>query len=247
MLKSPMKPERSLGSHPRENLNPREAGKRHWGPVRGDAAGFGYPEAEPTKFTSVAEGKKGSGRGARGWGGGARSPGRVKSRGPLAFQKIKKLRPGSRAGAEADGGLETRVDGAEQTEGRDSRAGRESLPQLRGHTHLVDPASPRQGAGSALLPPFGLLGEWAASGAPSNHAPPRDPRSQPPAPILPATHCARPQWTDWGPGRSDRGTGGAGARSLGGLWAWEDRQSPALRTRGRFREGGTRRAEFWEM
>lgn len=81
--------------------------------MRGDAAGFGHPEAEPTKFTSIAEEKKGSGR----RGSGEREvPAGWKAEAPRPSKKIEKLGPGSWAGAEAAGGLETRVDGAGRTE-----------------------------------------------------------------------------------------------------------------------------------
>lgn len=75
MLNAATKPERSLGSHPRENLNRRVAGKRrHGGPGFGDAAGFGCPEARRTKFTSVEKEKKGSEEGS--------SPGPVEAKAP---------------------------------------------------------------------------------------------------------------------------------------------------------------------
>lgn len=112
----------------------------------------------------------------------------------------------------------TRAKEPGQREGQESRAGGGSFPRLHRHTHLADRASPRLGAGSALLPPSACWGERAASDAPSNHTPPRDPRSQPPAPRPPATHCARPQRTDRGPGRGYLGKEGGGlARGISGV------------------------------
>lgn len=66
MINSAMKAERSSGSHPRENLNRRAAGKRrHGGLGKGYAAGC--PEAGRTKFAGAADGDTGSDE--------ARSPG----------------------------------------------------------------------------------------------------------------------------------------------------------------------------
>ena len=61
MINSALKAERSWGSHPRENLNRRAAGKekarRPWVRVR---AGFGYPVAGRTELTGATEGDTGS-------------------------------------------------------------------------------------------------------------------------------------------------------------------------------------------
>lgn len=114
-----------------------------------------------------------------------------------------------RAGAEAAGGPGTCVKGPGQR-----RAGGGSFLRLRSHTHLVDPLRPTRRRLHAASS-FGLRDRQEGSGAPSNHAPPHDPRSQPPAPLPPATHCARPQWTDRGPGWGDPGRREASARISG--------------------------------
>lgn len=104
------------------------------------------------------------------------------------------------AGAEAAGGLGTSEKGPGPRAGREGRAA-EGRPGPA--ATLTEGTQLRPGSAPAPLGFFAWpAGQAGGLGAPSNHAPPRAPRSQPPAPLPPATHCARPQWTDRGPGRA---------------------------------------------
>lgn len=68
---------------------------------------------------------------------------------------------------------------------------------------------------------LGLRASWQASGAPSNHARPRDlALSAPPARLPPNTHCARPQRTHRGPEGAIPAEGKQ-ARNLGAYGAWK--------------------------
>lgn len=149
---------------------------------------------------------------------------------------------GSRRRA-ADPRERTRAEG-----GAGESAGGGSFRPLHHHTHLADPASPRLGAGSALLPPSAC---WA-SGRPqtplatthrhATRAPSRRRRSR-----LQGTARAPSGQTEGLEGAITAGGREAGARNLGGCGAWEGRPAPASRMRSRFRARETQRAEFWEM
>ena len=112
-------------------------------------------------------------------------------------------------------GLEAASKGPGQKKGRESSQQRVRCPgssaTLTQRTQLRRGWAP---APRCFLPR--PAGELAASGSPSNHARPRDPRSQPPARLPPDTHCARPQRTHRGP-EGAIPAGGRQARGISGL------------------------------
>lgn len=145
----------------------------------------------------------------------ARRPGRVGGRGSLSSQVMERWLAGSRAGPEQPEGWRPR----QKARGR-RRGGRVEPAEGRcpgSAATLTQRTQLRRGwapAPRCFLPR--PAGELAASGAPSNHARPRDPRSQPPALLPPNTHCARPQRTHRGP-EGAIPAGGKQARGILGL------------------------------
>lgn len=176
--------------------------------------GSGHPKAGRLSSLDVA------GKGAEG-GGGRRVP---KRREVLAGWEDAAPSPprGWRGGGQEAGLGQERPEGwgpRERTraEGGAGESGRRRVIFLAPRPHSPSglsfaPAGRRLRAASSL----GLPGERAASGAPSNHARPHGPRYQPPAPLPPATHCARPQRTDGGP-EGAIPAGGRQARGISGI------------------------------
>ena len=145
----------------------------------------------------------------------ARRPGRVGGRGSLSSQVMERWLAGSRAGQERPEGWRPRQKARGRRRGERVEPAEGPLPRLLGHTHQRTQL--RRGwapAPRCFLPR--PAGELAASGSPSNHARPRDPRSQPPARLPPDTHCARPQRTHRGP-EGAIPAGGRQARGISGL------------------------------
>lgn len=128
-----------MGSQPGEgNLNRSTAGKRRqpgqdW---RRGCCELRAPKARPPKFAGRSSATKGSGEAGQE----AAAPG-LWVDGEVPSRKRGRGENGLRTGDRA------------KVPGREHRAGGQMLgPRPRGHTHLGDPASPRLGAGSALLP-----------------------------------------------------------------------------------------------